>query len=352
MESILHVTGRGQHMSSPPAGLPEAQMGMPDFAAHLEGVVLGPEDSSAPSQPVLGVPWSSAPYVAHTIDSFSRMQLLDGRTLSDQMRMYVEDQLLAHPGGDSFDLDAPDPRGSASSEVSFPERIRKDLGDALANAVNFVRDLFGGSSYKYVDECDQVRTAHRTGVLGTVVEFFKDLVSGLSLGYFRPEGEPEPQGILERLAFAGKKILGEAILDDLVYGVPSTAIHLVDDAALAAWNLLEVVPDATIGNLPGGQEVITRIFDNGQVAIDYITDCLPGGEAWMRVHGYRVDGEGFVPPILYNLKLPERHGEDSRWATVRNTPFRKTMETVGSLLADLALARFTTHGPRTSKRRQ
>jgi len=41
-------------------------------------------------------------------------------------------------------------------------------------------------------------------------------------------------------------------------------------------------------------------------------------------------------PILYNLQMPENAKGDARWQYVRNTPFRKTIETIGTLLADIA----------------
>lgn len=280
------------------------------------------------------------------------IQPFSPRSLRAQIAAYKEDQLLAHPGGDGIDLDATEPRVGIESGEGFLQRVGKDLHDALANVVNFFQDLLTGSRYRYVDEDGRVETAQRKGLLGSIGEFFKDLASGLSLGYFRPDGEPQPVGIVERVGFAFKKIFGEAIMDDLVFGVPCAALNMADDAALAAWNLLEVLPDATIGNLPGGQEAVTTIFDNGQVLIDYLTDCLPTGDAWMRVHAYALDERGIVPPVWYNIQLPERFSGDSRWHTVRNTPFRKAIETLGSLLADVWLARFTTQGVKTSKRRQ
>ncbi len=295
--------------------------------------------------------WVGAPYAAHGLEVLNCFAQGQARSWQEQIRLYKEDQLLAHPGGDMVDLQAANPLQSPPPQENFFQRIAKDLSDAAANVLNFFKDLLGGSTYKYVDENQQIQTANRRGLGATILEFFKDLASGLSFGFFRPDEEAEPRNFLERLSFAWQKIFGEALVDDLVMGVPSSAIHMLDDAALALWNLLEVVPDATIGNLPGGKELVTTVFDNGQVLIDYITDCLPSGEAWVRVHAFDLHGGELNPPVLYNLKLPERYGRDTRWSTVRNTPFRKAIETVGSLLADVAVARFTTHSPKTSKRR-
>jgi hypothetical protein len=38
------------------------------------------------------------------------------------------------------------------------------------------------------------------------------------------------------------------------------------------------------------------------------------------------------------LGIPEHFSGDARWEYVRNTPFRKTIETIGALLADVAIA--------------
>jgi hypothetical protein len=354
LDSVAHVTRSGGNVTGP------VSPGGNITSGHMENLrfeeLLGQAQTLSPTPAGVSMPeiraLAPAPYAIHGLETLSSSLKSSPASWQEQLRVYKEDQLLAHPGGDWVDLEAPNPLESPPPQEGFFQRIGKDLKDAAANLVNFFKDLFGGSTYRYIDENQEVKTAQRRGIGGTILEFFKDLASGLSFGFFRPDGEPEPKNILERLSFAWQKVVGEALVDDLVLGLPSSAIHVLDDAALAAWNLLEVVPDATIGNLPGGRELVTTVFDNGQVLIDYITDCLPSGEAWMRVHAFEVNGGELVPPILYNLKLPERYGRDSRWSTVRNTPFRKTIETVGSLLADVALAKFTTHGPKTSKRRQ
>jgi hypothetical protein len=323
----------------------KARRGGEEFARELEHIAAKTETipEGEPS-----VSWfKPAPYGSNGIDLKPQ-----ARSLAEQIRMYREDQLLSHPGGDRVDFHSENPLHSPESQGSFFERLAKDIKDAMANLANFFKDLFTGSTFKYVDEEGKILTGQRRGLLGNVLEFFKDLASGLSLGFFRPDGEPEPKGLVERLSFAGKKIFGQAILDDIVFGIPNSSLNMVDDAILGIWNLVEVIPDATLGSLPGGDKIVTEIFDNGQVLIDYVTDCLPGGDAWMRVHAYKLEEGEVIPPIVYNLTLPERYSSDPRWATVRNTPFRKTIETIGSLLADLAIARFTTHSPKTSRRRE
>ncbi|NLI32458.1 MAG: hypothetical protein GX422_06700, partial [Deltaproteobacteria bacterium] len=103
---------------------------------------------------------------------------------------------------------------------------------------------------------------------------------------------------------------------------------------LAGWNLIEVIPDATIGGFDSGRKLTTSVFDNGQVLVEYLTDVVPTGDAWFRVHASSL--EKLKPPVLYNLSLPERYPQDIRWQTIRNTRFRKTIETIGALLADAA----------------
>ena len=76
-----------------------------------------------------------------------------------------------------------------------------------------------------------------------------------------------------------------------------------------------------------------RILAHGQVALDYLTDILPFGDAWVRVHSLNLK-EGKAPG-LYNIGREEHTTDDERWRYVRNTPFRKTIETVGSLLLDV-----------------
>ncbi|MBN2468855.1 MAG: hypothetical protein JXD19_11975 [Deltaproteobacteria bacterium] len=273
-------------------------------------------------------------------------------TFMEQIRRYQEDQLLSHPGGDSVDLKAESPTDPLNAPANFLQRIGNNLSDAAANAVNLFNDLLWGSEYHYRDNDGRIQPSRRKGILQLMTSFFKNTLSGLSLGHYRPDGDPEPSGTIERLRFAGQKLIGKAVMDDIVFGFPSGAINLLDDNLLCLWNLLEVVPDATVGNLPPARQLVTTLFDNGQVVIDYITDCLPAGGAWMRVHAYGYDEGQFTPPLLYNLTLPEQYEGDSRWSTIRNTPFRKVIETIGSLLADAGVATATLHAIRASKKRE
>jgi hypothetical protein len=144
----------------------------------------------------------------------------------------------------------------------------------------------------------------------------------------------------------------EAIIGDLVQGVSGSVIHMGEDLALAGWNLVEVLPDATIGNFQEGRKLTTTIFDNGQVAIDYVTDILPMGEAWLRVHASKLCNlKDPKLPILYNMNMPEHFTGDVRWRYIRNTPFRKTIETIGSLLADIVAVKIINDAKSTSEER-
>jgi len=258
-----------------------------------------------------------------------------GEELSDWQK-YKDDQLLSNPGGDHYDFRnnvvVPQPK----EPESFWDRIGKDIRDSLDNLKNCFDNLFLGAKTLYRDENNRIQEATHQGLLGSVGEFFKDMGSALSFGAWRPDGETEPVGSADRITFFFSK-MKEAIFGDIVQGVGGSAVRSGESLVLAGWNLLEVIPDATIGNFEAGAKLITTIFDNGQVAIDYLTDIIPTGEAWIRVHSPNFDDlNDAKAPVLYNIQLPERYSDDVRWKYIRNTPFRKTIETIGSLLADVA----------------
>lgn len=247
--------------------------------------------------------------------------------------IYKDEQLLRNPGGDHYYLGenrvSQDPR----DRESFLSRLGKDVSDSFGNVKNFFGNLLMGSKFRYRDENNVIKEATQRGLVGTCVDFFKDLGSALTFGLWHPDDEKGPQGAMERLSYFGTK-LKEALLDDLVEGIPQSVNHMAKNVVLAGLNLVQVLPDATIGNFEGGRKLTTTIFDNGQVMVEYLTDVIPSGDAWFRVHASSLL-EGNVP-ILYNLQMPENAKGDARWQYVRNTPFRKTIETVGTLLADIA----------------
>jgi hypothetical protein len=248
-------------------------------------------------------------------------------------QQYKDDQLLRNPGGDHYYLKENRVSEDPGDRESFLARLGKDVSDSFGNVKNFFGNLFMGSKFRYRDENNEIKEATQRGLVGTCVDFFKDLGSALTLGLWHPGEEKGPQGAMERLTYVGLK-LKKALLDDLVEGIPQSVNHMAKNVVLAGLNLVQVLPDATIGNLEGGRKLTTTIFDNGQVMVEYLTDIIPSGDAWFRVHASSLL-EGKVP-ILYNLQMPENAKGDARWQYVRNTPFRKTIETVGTLLADIA----------------
>lgn len=246
---------------------------------------------------------------------------------------YRDDQFLRNPGGDRYYLDENRVSEDLRERESFGTRVGKDLSDVFGNVKNFFGNLLFGSKFRYRDENNEIREATQRGLVGTCVDFFKDLGSAMTFGLWHPDEENGPQGVVQRIAYSGSK-LKEALLGDLVEGIPRSVNHMAKNVVLAGLNLVQVVPDATIGNAAPGRKLTTTIFDNGQVLVEYLTDVIPSGDAWFRVHAASLTD--VQAPVLYNLRMPEHAKGDVRWQYVRNTPFRKTIETVGTLLADIA----------------
>ena len=246
---------------------------------------------------------------------------------------YKDDQLLRNPGGDHYSLDKNGVSEDPDDRKSFLERVGKNLSDVAGNVKNFFGNLFMGSKFRYRDENGAIKDATTRGFIGTCIDFSRDLGCALSFGLLRPENEKEPQSFMERLAYSGSK-LKQAILGDLMEGIPQSVNHMAKNVVLAGWNLVQVIPDATIGNFDAGRKLTTTIFDNGQVMVEYLTDVIPTGDAWFRVHA--ASFMDLKTPIVFNLEKPEHSASDTRWQYVRNTPFRKTIETIGALLADIA----------------
>jgi len=251
----------------------------------------------------------------------------------DGWRKYKDDQLLRNPGGDHYYLERKRVSDDPKERESFTDRVGKDVSDSFGNVKNFFGNLLMGSKIRYRDEKGDIQEGTQKGLIGSVVEFFKDLGSAFSFGLWRPDNEEAPRGFAERLSFFGAK-LKEAVLGDLVEGIPRSVNHMAKNVVLAGWNLAQVIPDATVGNFEQGRKLTTTIFDNGQVMVEYLTDVIPTGDAWFRVHA--ASFTGLKAPVLYNLEMPEHVKDDVRWQYVRNTPFRKTIESIGALLADTA----------------
>lgn len=267
------------------------------------------------AQAAYGKQLSSRPAAASVTDRASGWQ------------QYKEDQLLRNPGSRTYGAEGE----KIAGKESVPFLIGRDISGVVGNIRNFFANIFRGSTIFYRDEKNQVRKGHQTGLLGALGNFFRDLAGALSFGAYHPDRQKAVQGFENRLHYSVSK-LKEAFLGDLVDGVPSSLNHMAQNAMLSGWRLAEVLPDAALGNFAPGRKLTTTIFDNGQVAIEYLTDIAPSGDAWLRVHA--CDWEKLSPPVLYNLKMPEHFSGDVRWRYVRNTPFRKSIETIGALLAD------------------
>ena len=266
-------------------------------------------------------------------------QYIETGKISD-LSKYKDDQLLSNPGGDHYYPEQKKVVPHPKAQESFWGRIGKDISDAFSNVKKFFKDLLFGSKIRYRDKNNQIQEARQRGFVGSFVDFFKGVGSALSFGMWRPDGEKEPQGLVERIGFffSGMK---EAIFGGLIQGAGQSFIHMGEDIIFAGWNLIEAIPDATLGNFHKGRKLITNIFDNGQVVLDYLTDILPFGDAWQRVHSTNL--QELKLPIVSNIKMPEHYSEDARWRHVRNTPFRKTIETVGSLLSDFMTLKIFGH---------
>src|SRR5208337_2403609 len=243
---------------------------------------------------------------------------------------YKDDQLLRNPGGRHYYLDEKQVDEHPQKESPF-HLLRKDISDAFGNIKNFFGNMFLGTTVLYRNEQNEIQEGHQRGLLRTMTDFCKDLGSALSFGTWHPGSAEAPLGFKNRLLYSASK-LKDAFTGDILEGVPSSVNHMGKNLILSGWHLLEVLPDAAMGSFKPGQKLTTTIFDNGHVAIEYLTDIIPSGDAWLRVHASNL--KEFKLPVLYNLKMPEHYTGDTRWEHVRNTTYRKTIETIGALLAD------------------
>lgn len=289
------------------------------------------QDRTSPTPPAAVTTPSTAP-TAPTAPAASAATVATASQLSD-FGKYKDDQLLRNPGGRDYYLDQKAVIPNAPEQKSFISRIGKDISSALGNIKNFAGNIFLGSKFLYRGQNNEILEGRQKGLLQTFGNFFKDLGSALTFGAWHPDESQAPKGFGNRMVYASSK-LKDAVLGGLIEGVPASLTHMGKNLVLAGWHLAEVVPDATIGNFDAGRKLTTSIFDNGHVLVEYITDVMPFGDAWLRVHSSNF--REFQPPLLYNLKMPERYMTDARWNTVRNTPFRKTIESLGALLGDAA----------------
>jgi hypothetical protein len=189
-----------------------------------------------------------------------------------------------------------------------------------------------GAKIRYIDNNGKIKEGRKVGFVKTLGNFFKNLVSGLTLGAYTPEGEVKPHGGAGRTKHLFKKIFRDAIVGDIAMGVPRSMVYIGEDIMLAGLNSIEVIPDATIGNFKAGRKATTTVFDNTQVVLDFVTDVLPGGEASGRAHSFRLAKGLKGLPIINNITTDEKEAKELNWRYVRNTNFRKVIETVTSLI--------------------
>ncbi len=253
--------------------------------------------------------------------------------LKDQVKKYKEDQLLSKPGGDHFYLEEnTDVINYQADHSKFGERVGKDLKDAMENILNIFKDLGPGAEIKYVDKDGHIQDGKKAGLIGTLVNFFQDIASGITLGKCARNGEDTPDNALEAARHFLKKIFVDAIFKDVIVGIPRSAIHIGEDAAFACINLAETIPDATVGNFKAGQAATTEVFDDVQVFVDFVTDVIPMGEAGSRTRAFTLKKGLKGLPIIHNITEPEQGGEDENWKYVRNTAFRKAIESFATLI--------------------
>ena len=253
--------------------------------------------------------------------------------LKDQFKKYKEDQLLSKPGGDNFNVNTDNNVIDYKIDQSkFTVRVGKDLKDAGENFKNIFKDIGTGATIKYVDKDGNIKKGKKVGFVGTIVNFIKDMASGITFGKYTPEGEDVPDNALEATKHFFKKIFVEALFKDVVVGIPRSAIHVGEDAVFACINLAETIPDATIGNCKVGQMATTEVFDDSQVLIDFVTDVIPMGEAGSRTRAFTFKKGLKGLPIVCNITSPEQGMDDENWKCVRNTPLRKTIESVATFI--------------------
>jgi hypothetical protein len=251
----------------------------------------------------------------------------------DQVKMYKEDQLLSNPGGDSIFVDADGKVVNKGLEQdSLVERVGKDIMDAKSNFINMLKDASCGSTFCYKAGDGEIEEGQKVGLVKTLENFFKDLFGGISLGAYTPGTEENPSGAVETVKHSLKKVFVDAVYNDVMVGIPRSAVQVAKDATLVCLNLAEAIPDATIGNTKAGGILTTKVFDNTQVALNFLTDVLPGGGGRKRVYAFNLERGIKGLPIIHNLTMPDQNNDEDDFKYVRNTSFRKTIETVSSIL--------------------
>jgi len=271
-----------------------------------------------------------------------------------QVSKYVEDQMLSERNV---------PESIYNTKKGIGNRLGNDFKDAGRNLENLFGDIFFGAKKNYVVEDGSVKTTKKSkGVLGSVFDGIKNIVY---------EG---PKNIVKGEVGTGLKNMFWDGTIGMVGNTLQAGGNIIDDGVGFAVNgVIEPTFDLTIGNLHSNLSSVPS--DALQTIVDFSTDIIPGNEAWMRVHdplemvkdspseeseikkvGEKVENSNseksenkkhenpieeryklnLTWPIVNNWKTPEFAIEgDNLRNTVRNTKFRKIIETSGSLAADL-----------------
>jgi hypothetical protein len=277
--------------------------------------------------------WTEKSYYHETYIPNKTLEQLPKYSVLQQYNIYKEDQLLSNPGGDNFFLNKDSGVIDDDYDHSkFSRRVGKDLADAGDNLLNAMRDMGIGAKIRYVDNRGEIKEERKVGFIKTLGNFFKNIASGLTLGAYTPEGEVKPHGAAGRTKHLFKKVFRDAIVSNIAMGVPRSMIYVGEDILLAGLNSIEVIPDATIGNFEAGRKATTTIFDNTQVVLDFATDAMPGGEASIRTRSFELAKGLKGLPIINNITAGKNEAIELNWRYVRNTNFRKVIETVTSLI--------------------
>ncbi len=69
-----------------------------------------------------------------------------------------------------------------------------------------------------------------------------------------------------------------------------------------------------------------------QVLVDFVTDVIPMGEAGSRTRAFALKKGIKGLPLINNITSPEQGIKDENWKYVRNTPFRKAIESMATLI--------------------
>lgn len=242
------------------------------------------------------------------------------KDISQQIAKYREDQLLTSPGGDRFFL----ARSGNVIDIGydhalFTNRVGKDIRDSYDNLRNLIKDLGSGREIKYLDHNGKIKRHRRQGLTGAAANLISNIVSGISMGAYTPANETKPEGISGRIKHFFKKVFVEAVGKDMITNIPRSIVSVGEDALFAGLNLMEVIPDATIGNTRLGRNITTRIFDDLQVAVDFATDVMPGGGASTRTKAF-----------LTGKIMGSDDGRDDQNSIqlTRSTPFRRVIEAI------------------------